>query len=35
MDSILNNNETQEYVLLLLQEHFHAHKQKTPILHQS
>jgi len=35
MDSILNDKETQEYSLLLLQEHCHAYKQKTPLFHQS
>ena len=35
MDSILNDNETQDYSLLLLQEHCRAYKQKTPLLHQS
>jgi endonuclease/exonuclease/phosphatase (EEP) superfamily protein YafD len=35
MDSILNDKEIQEYSLLLLQEHCHTYKQKTPLLHQS
>src|SRR5579859_625440 len=35
MDSILNDESTEEYALLLLQEHCYAHKQNTPQLHQS
>src|SRR5579859_4425373 len=35
MESILNDKGTQEYSLLLMQEHCHTYKQKTPLLHQS
>jgi ribonuclease HI len=35
MDSILNDKETQEYTLLLLQEPCRTYNQKTPLLHQS
>ena len=35
MDSILNDKDTQEYALLLLQEHCQTYKQKYPLLHQS
>jgi hypothetical protein len=34
MDSVLNDKETQEYSLLLLQEHYHTYEQKIPLLHQ-
>ena len=33
--SILNGKDTQEYALLLLQEHCQTYKQKYPLLHQS
>src|SRR5579859_3304307 len=35
MDSILNDKETHEYSLLLLQEPCRTYNQKTPLLHQS
>jgi hypothetical protein len=35
MDSILNNEDTQEYALLLLQEPCRTYKQTIPLLHHA